>query len=63
MGLCVFFPGLRGNVPDGDFSNKVTFNEISNFIKSSANYKIYHTLDDYFVNKKQRGVLWKKKTF
>lgn len=19
MGLCVFFPGLRGNVPDGDF--------------------------------------------
>lgn len=33
---------------------------ITDFLKNNNNYKIYHTLDDYFVNQEQ--LIWLKKT-
>jgi len=36
-----------------DISYGASLHSISNFLKNSSNYKIYHTIDDYFANKAQ----------
>ena len=41
----------RGSLEDLDF--ETSLHSISDFLKSSDNYKIYHTPDDYFVNAQQ----------
>lgn len=42
------------------FENDTSLYAISNFLKNSNNYKIYQTLDDYFVSQDQ--LIWLKKT-
>lgn len=40
-----------------DIAFKASLNSISNFLKNSENYKIYHSLDDYLVNANQLRIL------
>ena len=40
-----------------DLNNDTSLYAIADFLKSSQNYKIYHTLDDYYVNPQQLKTL------
>ena len=41
-----------------DFEYETTLYSIANYLQTADNYKIYHTLDDYFTNSEQ--LLWLK---
>lgn len=43
-----------------DFEYNTTLYSIADYLQTADNYKIYHTLDDYFTNSEQ--LLWLKKT-
>lgn len=49
---------LQGDVKDIDaLSKETSLFQISDFLKNNNNYIIYHTLDDYLVNKEQLSSL------
>ena len=47
--------GINPNSPDDciTLSKVASLFSISNYLKSNDNYKIYHSLDDYFTNQSQ----------
>lgn len=47
------------NKPLDQFDYETSLHSVSNFLQKSKKYKIYHALDDYFVNPEQ--LVWLKK--